>query len=261
MKPGNLESFRAWIERVRPLLCEQLIPLTPMAELEEMLRIHSRLVVILNHGPMLGPAPALIGMAELMLRAGGGQRYPFGITWRGFYRLPGMRTFMQWFTQTDEPPNVDSATQRLKEGPWTDCCIMPEGELCNVGNGVDVQPFLSSRFVEIAVRAGCPVLLLAHHGSGQLARTLSLPDSLAGAGRFLPKHLGRRLQQTRTLSVPWLLQPRLKALRVDWELFWPELEEADLEGPDAEQRVNAQGRKARARLQLMVNRLVLDAEH
>lgn len=64
--------------------------------------------------------------------------------------------------QTTAETGVDDLVHKLTRDGFNDCGIMPEGEYSNVGNGIDIQPFRSHRFIEAAVRAEVPVLLLAH---------------------------------------------------------------------------------------------------
>lgn len=258
--PRSLSQYRSWIDRLLPWAAQKISVVEEKPSLRRVLREHPQLMVILNHGPMLGPVPVLLAVADQILRAGGEARRPFGIAWRGFYRIPVYRRLTQWMTQVGAAVSVDEAVDMLLEHHFTDCCIMPEGELCNVGNGVDVQPFLSPRFVEIAVRAGVPVLLVAHHGSEQLARSVPVDPALVGLFRWLPGHLFSALQRSRTLSVPWLLQPRVAHLRLSFELCELELTAQDLAAPDAESRIDAEARRLRARLQMMVNRLILAAD-
>ncbi|WP_097462032.1 lysophospholipid acyltransferase family protein [Mangrovitalea sediminis] len=258
--PRSLSDYRVWIDRLRPWLVRDVTVVDEQPPLQQVFRQHPQLLIILNHGPMLGPVPVLLAVADQALQAGGEERRPFGITWRGFYKIPVYRRLIQWLTQVGAAVSVDKAVELLADGSFTDCCIMPEGELCNVGNGVDVQPFLSPRFVEVAVRAGVPVLLVAHHGAGQLGRPLPVDPALLGLFRWMPGHLFSALQRSRTLSIPWLLQPRVKRLWLSFELCELAVGQEDLEAADAGERIDGEARRLRARLQMMVNRLILAAE-
>ncbi len=257
LKPHSFDDLRPLADRLAPLFYRETLAGPGMDELPELLRANPRLMVVMNHGPALGPAPALVAWVQSMAGAGGGQRVPFGITWRGFYRLPLIRNLARRLTQAGADMDVDTAVERLVSGPFTDCCIMPEGELCNAGNGVDVQPFLSNRFIEIAVRSGVPVLLFAHTGTERLARTIPAPDAATAlVGRFSDP-LRQAIGQTGALSLPWLLSGRIPQLGLACELYQPELTPEDLKLGSGPARVNEAGRQVRARMQRLVNQLAL----
>lgn len=256
---ADLASMAPWLTRMAPLLYRRCSLSPERRELSVWLEEHPRLLVVLNHGPALGPLPALTALGQAFLDAGGGERVPFGITWRGFYRLPLLNRLAGRLTQATGELGVDEAVARLREGPWTDCCLMPEGDLANLGNGLDVQPFRSSRFVELSVRAGVPMLLVAHQGTEALGRSVEVPDGLLGLRRWLPEHLRQPLARHRQLSVPWLLNGRIKHLRMICELYQPELTEADLEGQSGPVRLSREAQQVRSRLQRLVNQLVLEA--
>ena len=229
-----------------------------MDELAGILDAYPRLMVIMNHGPMLGPAPALTALVRTMVCHGGGERVPFGVTWRGFHRLPGIGPLAERLVQTTAETGVDDLVHKLTCEGFSDCIIMPEGEFSNVGNGIDIQPFRSHRFMEAAVRAEIPVLLLAHSGTERLGRPVPVP----GAARFLverlPEHMRRAVSQSGVVSLPWLLGGRIPRLGLACELYQPQITPEDLEAPDAAYWISASARRVRARLQRLVNQLVLD---
>lgn len=231
-----------------------------MDELPAILERHPRLLIVMNHGPMLGPAPALTALVRVMAHNGGGSRVPFGVAWRGFYQFPGLRQLASQFTQASADLGVDDVVERLTSGPFNDCGLMPEGELCNAGNGVDVQPFRSHRFIEVAVKAEVPILLLAHVGSERLGQPVPVPSLAKGLVGRLPEHMRRAISQSGVVSVPWLLSGRIPCLGLACELVEPDISVADLDASDSAQQVAAAGRRVRARLQRLVNQLVLEVD-
>lgn len=258
--PRTYNDLLPMVDRLAPLLFQRQLDGPGMAELPGILAAHPRLLVIMNHGPALGPAPALTAFLQSVVRSGGGERVPFGVTWRGFHRVPGVRDLAALLTQSSRELDVEDLVERLTDGPFSDCCIMPEGELCNVGNGIDVQPFLSNRFVEVSARARLPILLVAHTGSENLAQTLPVPDALSPLATLLPRRLRQTMSQTGVVSMPWLLGGRVPQLGMACQLLEAPLAEADLEGEEAQQRVEQVGLHVRAQLQRLVNRLSLQIE-
>lgn len=258
--PRCYNDFLPAADRLSRLLYREEVYGSGMETLPDILQQHPRLLVIMNHGPMLGPAPALAALVRLMVHNGGGGRIPFGVAWRGFYQVPGLGRLASRFTQASAELGVDEIVERLTSGPFNDCALMPEGELCNAGNGVDVQPFRSHRFVEVAVRAGIPILLLAHTGSERLGQPVHVPSAAGAMVGRLPEHMRRAISQSGVVSVPWLLGGRIPRLGLACELLEPELGPGDLASKDSAQQVSAAGRRVRARLQRLVNHLVLEVD-
>lgn len=256
--PRCYNDFLPAADRLARMLYHEEVYGLGMEALPAILEQHPRLMVIMNHGPLLGPAPALAALVRVMAHNGGGRRAPFGVAWRGLYQVPGLRQLASRFTQASGDMDADEVLDRLMAGSFSDCVLMPEGDLCNAGNGVDVQRFRSHRFVEVAVRAGIPVLLLAHTGSERLAQPVSVPSSAGFMVGRLPEHMRRAISQSGVVSVPWLLGGRIPRIGLACELVEPELSAADLTAKDSAQQVSAAGRRIRARLQRLVNHLVLD---
>ncbi|MDX1588709.1 MAG: hypothetical protein R3296_07200 [Oleiphilaceae bacterium] len=253
---ADLSSLAPWLKRVAPLLYRRYSLEPSSRELGHWLSRHPKLVLVLNHGPALGPLPALTALGQALLEAGGAGRVPFSLDGGRFSALP----LAGESTRESGERRLEEALKRLRHGPWTDCWVMPEGELANLGNGVDVQPFRCSGFVELAVRAGVPLLLVAHQGSEKLGRCVEVPESLLGLGRWLPHHLSQPLSRQRQLSVPWLFSGRVKQLRLSCELYQPQLSLSELEGPGGPRALGLEAQQVRSRLQRRVNQLVLEAE-
>ncbi|WP_369600190.1 hypothetical protein AAIA72_10065 [Hahella sp. SMD15-11] len=204
------------------------VSLSPESEdLTTLLGRHPRLVVALNHGPMLGPLAGLVAMSDLFCRHGGADRRPFGITWRQFYRIPVARQIFSYLTQVDHAIDFNEALQLLRSGEATDCVIMPEGQNCNFGDNRHIQPFLSPRFLELAIRAQVPVLIGVHHGSQAWERVVTVNDRVLAALGWLPDSMRHRLQESRQLSLPALPRP-LDEVRMTFRLYRPRLTERKL---------------------------------
>ncbi|TDT44356.1 hypothetical protein DES49_0458 [Halospina denitrificans] len=259
--PRCYNDFLPAADRLARLLYREEVYGPGMETLPAILEKHPKLLVIMNHGPMLGPAPALAALVRVMAHNGGGQRVPFGVAWRGFYQVPGLSQLASRFTQASGDLGVDEVVERLTSGPFNDCGLMPEGELCNAGNGVDVQPFRSHRFVEVAVRAGIPILLLAHTGTERLGQPVHVPSAAGALVGRLPEHMRRAISQSGVVSVPWLIGGRIPRLGLSCELLEPELGFEELTSKESAQRVSAAGRRVRARLQRLVNQLVLEVDN
>lgn len=257
MKVRCFEDYELSLNVLKQLYVDRVVLSEKSQDVARVLKKHPKLVVALNHGSMVGAMAGLMGMCDVYLKHAGGQRRPFGITWRNFYKLPGSRQLFAYLTQVNEGVNFSTAMKLLGDENFTDCCIMPEGELCNFGNGLDVQPFLSPRFIELAIRTNVPVLVLAHVGSEQWSYPMQIPDSLLGVGRLLPGNMQRALERSRTLCVPKLLRRKLPNLYMSAALYQPRITEWDLAEDEDErmQQLWQEANKVRALMQKMINHL------
>ncbi|GLQ33589.1 hypothetical protein [Litoribrevibacter albus] len=224
--------------------------------MQEILADYPQLVVALNHGPMLGPLATTIALNKLYSENGGGDRKPIAIMWRLFYQIPLYKYAIQYITQVDRGLNFDEFLDKMENGGFTDLLVKPEGENCNYGNGLDIEPFLSPRFIEFALRLNVPVLVMVHQGSEQWGTTLPVSSKLDPLLKKLPKKSYDRIRETRLLNIPKLTH-RLKELKVMYKLYQPEITLADLP-EDLEQRkalIAEESEKVRTLMQSMIDTL------
>jgi len=204
--------------------------------MSEILAKHPKLIVALNHGPMLGPLASTITLNKLYMENGGNNRKPIVIMWRLFYQIPLYKYAIQYLTQVDRGLNFSEFLGKMEDEGFTDLFVKPEGENCNYGDGLEIQPFLSPRFVEFALRLNTPILVMVHQGSENWAKTLPVSKHLDPLLKKLPKKSYERIKETRILSVPFLVK-RLKELKVMYKLYQPQITAKDL-------NVNLDTRKA-----------------
>ena len=197
-------------------------------DMGDILRKHPQLVVALNHGPMLGPLASTIVLNKLYMENGGDKRKPIVIMWRLFYQIPLFKHAIQYITQVDRGLNFDEFLAKMEHEGFTDLFVKPEGENCNYGDGLTIQPFLSPRFIEFSLRLNTPILVLVHQGSEQWAKTLPVSKHLDPLLKKLPKKSYERIKETRLVSVPFLLK-RLNELKVIYKLYQPSITAADLD--------------------------------
>ncbi|GAA3937941.1 hypothetical protein [Litoribacillus peritrichatus] len=224
--------------------------------MRDILAKHPQLVVALNHGPMLGPLASTIALNKLYMEHGGEERKPIAIMWRLFYQIPLYKYAIQYITQVDRGLNFEEFLAKMENGGFTDLFVKPEGENCNYGNGLDIEPFLSPRFVEFSLRLNTPILVLVHKGSENWATTIPVTNKLDRVLSKLPKKSFDRIKETRLLSIPTILK-RLKELKVMYQLYYPEITAADLP-TDIDQRnalLAEEANKVRAVMQSMIDEL------
>ena len=179
-KEGVTRSYKDFLpiaDRILSLLVKNL-EIESSPELAEIVAQHKQLVCAQSHGPALGPVVYTLAMCHYFNKAGGGDRVPVAITHRLFYQMPMMNRLVRFITQVPHAVGFDEFVELFNSGEYNDLCLMPEGDHCNFGNGLDVMPFKSPRFVEIALRSRCPILIIAHAGGEAWGKPLPVPDAL-----------------------------------------------------------------------------------
>lgn len=224
--------------------------------MQKILGENPKLLVVMNHGPILGPMAAIMALAALYMQSGGEDRKPLAIMWRQFYRIPIWKYVIQYLTQVDHGMGFDECIDKMTNEHFTDLLVMPEGENCNFGNGVDIEPFLSPRFIELALQLDIPILILVHHGSERWAKTISIPKRLKPLFRVLPEKDYARIEQTRRLSIPTRTR-QIDELKVSYRLYQPAVRLSDLPNERDLRRaaLAKEATKVRAVMQDMANAL------
>lgn len=224
-------------------------------DLNRILAEHPRLVVAMNHGPMAGPLAGSIAIMEGYRTRGGTERKPVIIAWRGFYRIPLIRHLVSFMSQVRKPPNLDGFVRKLTDEGFTDLFVMPEGENCSFGNGLDIEPFLSPRFVELALKAEAPVLIAVHVGSHLWSHLIPVDERLDPLLRNLPKKSFERIQATRRVNVSPIRLRTIPELRVAFKLYTPQMTLADLQAPDSHERLQQESDRIHDLMQDLVSGL------
>lgn len=233
------------------------ISFSPLSDdMSDILRKHPQLLVALNHGPMLGPLASTIVLNKLYMENGGGNRKPIVIMWRLFYQIPLFKHAIRYITQVDRGLNFDEFLAKMEHDGFTDLFVKPEGENCNYGDGLTIQPFLSPRFIEFSLRLNTPILVLVHQGSENWAKTLPVSKHLDPLLKKLPKKSYERITETRLVSVPFLLK-RLNELKVIYKLYQPSITAEDLDQNQDVRKAQLQHEsdQVKALMQTMVDEL------
>lgn len=249
----TIEYYDPACRMLAPLLFKK-IDVRCEPPLAEVLAQEPKILWIATHGPTLGALAFGVSLTRLVNQAGGRHRMPLGITSRDLYQLPLLSDAAAYLTQMDEPMNTDEVVECLQRTPITDLAIMPEGDNCAFGDGLEIQPFRSPRFVEIAIRANVPMMLFAHRGTENWGRTTKISQPVIGLFKNLSSYLHSQLQEHGQMSLPKF--PRqLKVFHVGMELYRPALQVEDL-ATDKETRTAqlwVEADAIKARMQAMVH--------
>lgn len=225
-------------------------------DLAAILKKYPKLVVAMNHGPMAGPLAGSVGMMNQYFKYGGEQRKPVVIAWRGFYRIPLIKHIVRYMSQVKNPPNLDGFAKRLTTGDATDIFVMPEGENCSFGNGLDIEPFLSPRFVELALKAQTPILIAVHIGSELWSNVIPVDERLNPLLKYLPNKSYQRIRETGQVNMSLTGLKKIPELKMYFKLYEPTMTLADLDKPDSFNRLQQESEAIRNQMQAMVEEVI-----
>src|SRR5690606_9315074 len=155
-------------------------------DLEAILNTHPKLVIAVNHGSAAAPAPVLAGIVDNFLKHGGASRKPLMIVWRAFYKVPLVRHLVKYISQVNEGLSAKEFLHKFQHEGFTDLFVLPEGENCMLDDNEHVAPFLSPKFIEFAVRANSPVLVVAHEGTEKMSTPFEFADNHMKLLKWLP---------------------------------------------------------------------------
>ena len=216
-----IDDFLPVADLVQWMLLGDIEVSEPLLALEDIFSQHNKLVVVANHGPLLGAIACLASFPHLFNKHGGGKRNPLVIAWRGFYQIPPLKPMLSYISQLPQALSFEQILQRMLDEEVNDCLILPEGHNCNFGNGKDIQPFVSPRFIELSIEADVPVLVVVHQGSEEWASLKKLSSFMLSLATLLPRDLEKRLQSSEMLSIPrW--PKRLGSLKTNLSAIPPD---------------------------------------
>lgn len=207
--------------------------------LSRILEIYPRLIVVFSHSAPLSWVPAPCLLTAHVVARGGGRRRPIAVMDRFFYSVPGVREVAKFVAQSDRPLSFRELISHFENLKTADLVVFPEGSNCFFGEPSELQPFRSSRFIQIAVETKTPLLLCVHRGSEKWGRSLKLPQAIAS---FFARTISPRFESRGRLTIP-LWPARMKRFSMLCELYQPD-------GND-----EAEAFKVHARMQEMLHEL------
>ena len=252
----TVKEFASFSGFLRSYLVKEVSQHPSSDDLTKILREHPKLVVAMNHGPMSGPLAGAVGVFNQYFKHGGADRKPVMVAWRGFYRVPVIRKFVGYMSQVNKPLNLNGFIRRLTNNQATDVFVMPEGENCSFGNGLDIEPFLSPRFIEIALKADVPILISVHVGSELWSNIIKVDKRFDPLFKLFPEKSFERIQESRRIN--WSLSTRKKIpeLQMCFRLYKPNMTLADLHEPGGKQKLQQESDTVRKIMQSMVDDIV-----
>ncbi len=212
-----------------------------------------RLVVAINHSTPLSWLPAMSALTLEAVKSGGGDRTPQGVVDKWFYSNPLTKIVGEYLSQSDHPQTFDELLANFSQAERTDLVVFPEGANTFFGDVHAVQEFRSSRFIELAIRAQAPILVVAHTGSENWSVPFQIPNEWIEFVQPFSKFFGEGLMKYRSLNLPFFLK-RIPVFRVRCALYRPSLQSADLASDPQDRRVQIRTEAEKVR-QMMIDLL------
>lgn len=186
-----------------------------------------RLMIILNHATPLSWLPAMTTLGVEFQKSGGGHRTPRGIVDKWFYSNPISKPLAEYLSQSDKPQTFDEIVEQFAASENVDLVISPEGANTFFGDVRQVQEFRSHRYIEIAIRTKCPILVVAHKGSESWSIPLQVPKEISTFVNGFSNFFGSRLQQFGNINLP-IIPHKIDHFKVKAQVFYPSLSETEL---------------------------------
>jgi 1-acyl-sn-glycerol-3-phosphate acyltransferase len=195
-------------------------------ELSAVLR-NPRFIIAPNHATPLSWIAVMCELADQAMLAGGGDLVARGVADRWFYSNPFTKAIAEYLTQFDRPLEFEELIEFLKDAERTALVIFPEGANSFFGNVNEIQPFRSTKFIELSIRCQAPILLTVHKGSEGWSIPLPIPKEIGDAILPYSRFFGEKLQQLQALN--WPLWPqKVQKFSMVCRLYMPALYEGDL---------------------------------
>jgi hypothetical protein len=253
----TIEDYTRWTQLVKSFYFDEVTVFPDTDTVREIFRDNPKLVFVLSHGAAASPSYVNIGMFDILLKHGGADRRPMGVGWKHFYKIPVMKQFVRYITNVDAPHDFDEFVKLFTKGEFSDLMIYPEGENCLYGNALDIQPFMSPRFLEIAIRAKVPILLVVHSSTQHAVYPIKVNREQARWVKLLAPKTGAKLESSGLLSYPKFLAGKIPELKFSFQLYHPQLKLKDLPKNKAARRekLNEEAEEVRGLMQDMVDAL------
>ena len=201
----------------------------------EQFKAENRALIVANHGPIIGPAVWAMAVFPRIVDLGYGHLTYSAIAHPMIRNIPLFARMVGYEKRKGQRLRAADYIELFKSGRLNIVSVAPEGEFSVYGNGVDIQPFRSPRSLEIALEAGCRIILLVGQGFEKWQRNISIEAGwrkqlvrfLALRIPFLDKVDEAALGRARQLSVSGLFG-RIPDFYVASEIYEPELTAAAL---------------------------------
>lgn len=221
----TFDDYYPLFSRLSKLLARR-VELHSEPPLREILGSYPRLVWALSHGTPISWMPLVFIIGREITRCGGGKRRVLGVFHRTLHRVPLLGHAIRFLGQSDATWGADQIANALSSGQYSDLAVLPEGHNAFIGRCTSIRPFVSSRFVEIAIRSSAPILIVAHVGTESWCKHARAPYSLPLLRRISPRFHANAAQAECFCipTLPW----RMPVFKLACQLYEPTLKVSDL---------------------------------
>ncbi len=135
---------------------------------------HDRALIIVNHGPFIGPLAWVVGLFPRIVDLGYGHLTYSTIAHPVIRNIPIFARMVGFESRQGKRLRAADYVELFETGRLNILSVAPEGEYSIYGNGVDIQPFRSARSLEIALRAKCRIVLAVGTGLEHWQRNVAI---------------------------------------------------------------------------------------
>lgn len=252
-------SHAALVDVLRPRLLSRID--IDLDVLRESLDRHPRLVHVISHGGSLSWLPIYVALMSKLGEVAP-RRLHVGSFHKGLWKFA--RPLVRFIAGTERHLTY-AELERVLADVASDFWAFPESDNSMYGDLHAIKPFRFLRFIEVAVNAKMPMLLVAHVGSEVWYQTLHPERRLQALAELLPSRVYRAmsLDKRRFLDrigvEPFHFPLPMKRvhLRIATELHLPErFEVGYADDPEArKEQLLSEAEVIRTKLQGLVDRL------
>ena len=226
----SIDDYNVFTQLFKKFSVKKVTTHSQSEDIASILAKYPKLLIAMNHGPVTGGGHVISALYDILSKNGGDNRTPLWIVWKHFYTLPVVRHMIRWFTQLPTHMEMEGLLQVFNKDESRDLLVLPEGELCFFGNGADIQPFMSPKFVELAIRSNVPVLTVTHYGLHPVIKVIDLSGWKAKLLKpILPSETARNLiERNGIMNFPTGLPGKLDELQFSFKLYHPSISAEEL---------------------------------
>ena len=199
----------------------EVVQVNSTPPLASILRDNPRLIGVFNHGPAYAPIIYCLTALKHYCQAGGADRIPVAITHRLFYKVPVFKQLATYFTQVDHAVHYEEFVKIFSDRRFNDMMVMPEGDNASFSDGLNIAPFRSHRFMDIAIHTQTPLLLCAQTGAESWCYPFFLSEKWDRWLYYFPSRIKGSLFDTRFINIPGLPK-KIPEVRTAFKLITPE---------------------------------------
>jgi hypothetical protein len=222
-----------FLRRIESLFAEEVkVTSTPL--IADFFAENPRSIVVCQHGRLM--AWILFGSSAALYchDNGGADRIPFAVSHRVFDNFPPARRLLDHILPNAGSLGVEELVSAFTAGYFSELVLSPEGDNCNFGDGMTITDFRSPRFIELAIRADAPLILMTHTGTENWGQRINVPQRVRPLCKLLPYSLYDRIEEHGHIIFP--LIRRASQVKIHLQSYSLELQREELSTDPAQRQ-------------------------